>query len=166
MCETCSRDGTEERCPGCRPKRGKAEIVERRANAVRRSQNVRCRACEYSGPRFDQAGPLEVASMIALPFAFCCGVLPGLVLMSRASGVITNPCPACGALDEVVPAPPELTPTLEHLDAWTKAQMPSNRLRRRNQLVTLALRCSEPPSARGFSSGTSPAEPCEGASSP
>lgn len=121
MCAGCTLHGTEDRCLTCRPKRTREEKDERRANALRRSQWMRCEACGYEGPRFDKVGPPEAGDLlplVVLPLMFC---VVGLVLsvVSAVRGFSKITCPQCDTRHALWPAPK----TSDALpDVWVQAE--------------------------------------------
>lgn len=121
MCEGCTLHGTEDRCLTCRPKRTREEKDERRANALRRSEWMRCEACGYLGPRFDKIGPPEAGDLlplVVLPLMFCVvGLVVSVVSAVRGFSKIT--CPQCDTRQALWPAA-KTTDALP--DVWVQAE--------------------------------------------
>lgn len=134
MCEVCADYGVDVRCAQCRPKRGKAEIAERRTNAVRKAFDVRCLGCDYRGPRYDLHQPVKWYVALLLPFGFGLGVLPGLFIL-RGVLAPTHPCVGCGKTGTLVPLAPPTEPYEESFLLWTSRQPASNRVHARNQAI-------------------------------
>lgn len=96
MCEACTEHGLEQRCVRCRPRRTAEERRERRANAARRSPQVRCDGCGYQGPRFDLLVPMTWREGVLIglsPLMMGVGALFGLAM--ALSPTTEARCPAC-----------------------------------------------------------------------
>lgn len=125
----------------CRPKRTARVHAERRRNAVARSRMVRCLACGYAGRRFDQNRHQPWYKVLSLPFGFVFGLFVGglgaVLLMSVLS--TTQPCPSCGSVDDLAPAPADLVPTPEAEARWRTALATNRPTRRRNRVLALSV---------------------------
>ena len=136
MCERCTYFGVELKCVKCRIKRLPSEYPELLANAVKRSEMIRCRRCGYLGRRYDAFKPLRWTQLVAVPFGLLVGVIPALfILLAVASRGC--PCPACETTLEVIPAPAATVPSPEAELAWTLAHEQSQRVYRANALKGL-----------------------------
>jgi hypothetical protein len=137
MCEACTYFGVELKCVKCRIKRLPSEYPELLANAVKRSEMIRCRRCGYLGRRFEGFEPLRWAQVLAIPFALLLGVLPALFILASvaARGCV---CPACETTVELIPAPPSTVPSPEAELAWIRANEQSRSVYRRNAFKGLA----------------------------
>jgi len=138
MCERCTYFGVERKCVKCRIKRSPAEYPELIANAVRRSEMMRCRRCGYLGRRHDDVKPLRWGYVLALPFALRLGVVPGILILLYFVGRGGCLCPACETTVELIPAPPSSVPSPEAELAWAQASTQSRRVQRTNALKVLA----------------------------
>jgi hypothetical protein len=141
MCAPCTVHGTEDRCLACRPRRTRQEREERRLNAVRRSPWMRCEACGYLGPRFDQAGAPERAEWLTLLLAplFLCIIGYAIALQQAWAGFPKTSCPACDGADALWPAPEGDGPVPDAFVRATARQRREWFARRWVGLVTVAL---------------------------
>lgn len=130
MCRECSNRGCEDRCPDCRPRYGRAELEERRLNRVSRSAFVRCDACGFEGPRFDEEVPTPPLMLLGILLMGACTFgVGGLVMVLMAAGQRRPVCAACGRSDELEPSKAVKLPLPAN---WTELQAKRRHVRSTN----------------------------------
>src|ERR1700719_2271429 len=130
MCQGCSANGRERRCPRCRPAVSASVRAERHQNALHQSDVLTCRKCGYAGRKLDRFRGFKPVDILLVPALFALGF--GIPIVFFLIRMATPMRPAWRCTTELRPeveAPPASAE-----EVWVAAERIERRRIRRQTL--------------------------------